>query len=1300
MSEKRILVGIYENGFPIHIPLNVGDTIVNASGREIATYNEQGLLPDNRLPPLAIKDTFVVLSELEMLNLVAEKGDIAIRVDLSKTFILKEGLPSDILNWLELATPIDSILTVFGRTGHISAEYGDYHATQITVSPSAVLNSPDVQAALEYLAVYKSQIDHTHVKSDITDFPHTHIKNEITDFEHTHLKEDITDFEHTHTLDELEDFENHTHIKSQIVDFYHEHEQSQSHLNVDTDQSLESIHHTLGTSEFQAAPGNHLHDPISIGAIPLSFMGTGNGVATLGVDGKLKDAQVPKIAITDVYPVNTLSEMIALNAEQGDIAIRLDIRKCFILKNDIPSVESNWLELIIPLDLILSFCGRTGHITSQYGDYSAEQISIQQYPPNIETTNVRDALYSLADKIHLPNRDRFIDDIPTKKLYIDSSNSEIYQPNGTITKPFKSFTSAISFANLNLYSKYSLIVSTGVYDENIILDNKNIDIIGNGNNTEIYGSISINGNSKIFISNLNIKGIFNNASEDVIVYNSKFSAIINSGNLVVYNSLITSNQVEDPVVNNTGVINIVNCTIINLGIKSAIVSSNDINIQVCNITGFNVFPLIKISSGKFYINGTKLFTNNTTTLLVYTCISGVLSSIDSYGNMDLNFNSNISIGVINRPNNSEILNDENSVYILDERYYKKEIIDFKLQTLADPDSNNIYVSKLGNDTFGNGSFALPFLTIKRAIDYITDASNLNRYTILVMSGRFTESDDFTFKDFVNIKGISKESTIITKLNNTPIEYNCQNTAMTIKDIKFGSTGIHITKVGTLRCDIKFESCMIEGYGMLRYIGKNIETDLSRDYLTVSQTCDFPHVSTQDVNFTCHHTIVNKTVTCKGYMHSYLLGVHIGQTLTVDCMAIQDSAYSRIYIDSPSMPNELNKLILLGITELHKHVIYLDQASSIYYDPTNNINISSKNIQQAVKTLDSLSHEKNRDHYLETQPTNILYVDCNRTDTYTSNGTITRPFKNINAAILVADNNTCIHIAPGLYIENLTCFNSIDLRGMGIRKVTIKGNVILNNQYNYLENIHINGNLYMNDISRIYKCDITGVTHMNIQNSYGYAEIHESILLSNSDQPPLKVHTFSTLSVLNSKISAKNSNSATIDHSYGILRLLNCYVYNNSPEKPVIDSHLDSIVSVLKIYNTEIIHELAENGEDAIYALNTADDSNPNTFSNILCRGNVRTEHTSTNVDGLIFEIYGDLFGSNHYFRTTNMISNKSNIPGVTLTDALNKISYICGYTRDPNPRDGQLFFDLNIQRPTWWNPIIQRWVDVHGNIVP
>lgn len=81
--------------------------------------------------------------------------------------------------------------------------------------------------------------------------------------------------------------------------------------------------------------------------IPYSEKGAANGVATLGSDGKLPLAQVPLIAINDVFNVASEAAMLALTAQTGDMARRTDLsNKMFVLAGTgDPTVLDNWLEI-------------------------------------------------------------------------------------------------------------------------------------------------------------------------------------------------------------------------------------------------------------------------------------------------------------------------------------------------------------------------------------------------------------------------------------------------------------------------------------------------------------------------------------------------------------------------------------------------------------------------------------------------------------------------------------------------------------------------------------------------------------------------------------------------------------------------------------------------------------------------------------------------------------------------------------------------------------------------------------------
>jgi uncharacterized protein related to proFAR isomerase len=100
-----------------------------------------------------------------------------------------------------------------------------------------------------------------------------------------------------------------------------------------------------------------------------------NGYAGLGVDGKLISSQIPSITINDTFVVASEIEMLALTVETGDIAVRLDLNKSFILKGKNPIIVSDWQELLTPTSDVTTVFGRNGAITAQTGDYTADQIN-------------------------------------------------------------------------------------------------------------------------------------------------------------------------------------------------------------------------------------------------------------------------------------------------------------------------------------------------------------------------------------------------------------------------------------------------------------------------------------------------------------------------------------------------------------------------------------------------------------------------------------------------------------------------------------------------------------------------------------------------------------------------------------------------------------------------------------------------------------------------------------------------------------------------------------------------------------
>lgn len=124
-----------------------------------AGLDGSGKINPSQLPSITIGNVYVVDSQAEMTALAAVVGDVAIRTDQNKTYILSALPASTVENWEELLTPVDQVQSVFGRQGTISAQSGDYTGTQITNTPSGSIASTTVQGAINELESEKQPID-------------------------------------------------------------------------------------------------------------------------------------------------------------------------------------------------------------------------------------------------------------------------------------------------------------------------------------------------------------------------------------------------------------------------------------------------------------------------------------------------------------------------------------------------------------------------------------------------------------------------------------------------------------------------------------------------------------------------------------------------------------------------------------------------------------------------------------------------------------------------------------------------------------------------------------------------------------------------------------------------------------------------------------------------------------------------------------------------------------------------------------------------------------------------------------
>ncbi len=92
------------------------DAATTGAGKVLLT-DANGKIDDSVLPALALTDINVVDSEAAMLALSAQPGDVAVRSDIEKTFMLKATPASTLANWVELKSPTDAVASVNGKTG-------------------------------------------------------------------------------------------------------------------------------------------------------------------------------------------------------------------------------------------------------------------------------------------------------------------------------------------------------------------------------------------------------------------------------------------------------------------------------------------------------------------------------------------------------------------------------------------------------------------------------------------------------------------------------------------------------------------------------------------------------------------------------------------------------------------------------------------------------------------------------------------------------------------------------------------------------------------------------------------------------------------------------------------------------------------------------------------------------------------------------------------------------------------------------------------------------------------------------
>ncbi|MCK4260601.1 MAG: hypothetical protein KAX49_16610 [Halanaerobiales bacterium] len=291
------------------------------------------------------------------------------------------------------------------------------------------------------------------------------------------------------------------------------------------------------------------------------------------------------------------------------------------------------------------------------------------------------------------------------------------------------------------------------------------------------------------------------------------------------------------------------------------------------------------------------------------------------------------------------------------------------------------------------------------------------------------------------------------------------------------------------------------------------------------------------------------------------------------------------------------------------------------------------------------HSQNTDEYLATQVTQTFYVDVLRVDTYVENGSITRPFKTVPAAIAAATGNTLLIVSPGEYPGDFSLgVNVVSIRGAGINATFFTGHITAGDRAHSLEEFRVKstGSLTITD-------NVFG-RHLHLEcpvilSGSGYLTGWKVLIMPELNVVPLTAGSTGGAALTEGGLVAQGDVNV-INQSGGTVILFHSYAANSSFSTPTIFSN----GGVLGLLDTTV----GNSGYGAAISMDNAGSAlNPNTLSGLTCSGAITCGAAVTIVEGLNFIGFGSLSGTGLIFRPASRIANDSVVvAGDTVKDAL------------------------------------------------
>jgi hypothetical protein len=384
--------------------------------------------------PIALTTVQVAANQTAQLALTAQEGDVAVRSDEKKSYMHNGGSAGTMADWTELQTPTDSVLSVNGNTGAITAAqiataveaasdsntFTDADHTKlnaIEASATADQTNAEIVAAVEAGTDSNTFTDADHTKlnaieaSATADQTAAQIKTAYESNSDTNAYNDaavskLAAIEASATADQTSE---------EIQDIVGAMVASNTETGItvtyqDGDGTLDFAVASQTANDFTNALKTKL-DAIEASADVtdtanvVSALSAGTGVAISGAGA----ISVTAVALTTVQTAANQTAHLALTAQEGDIVVRSDENKTYCHNGGTAGTMADYTLLATPTDTVLSVNGDTGAVTvthdglsdfvaNEHIDWTSDQGSTNIHSGNYTDT---DTTYTASTGITL-----------------------------------------------------------------------------------------------------------------------------------------------------------------------------------------------------------------------------------------------------------------------------------------------------------------------------------------------------------------------------------------------------------------------------------------------------------------------------------------------------------------------------------------------------------------------------------------------------------------------------------------------------------------------------------------------------------------------------------------------------------------------------------------------------------------------------------------------------------------------------------------------------------------------------------